>query len=315
MIVNHTGVTYFIIKGISEEPALQVPIFLLVLFIYLITLGGNMIIFLLICLDHVLHTPMYFFLANLSIVDISSSTVTLHRILVNFVTKDNTVGFHVCMIHCYLFGSLSGHELFILTAMSCDRYMAICKPLNYYLIMNFKTCGVLASYCWLLGFIQVIPYCVIMVYISCYSSNEIDHFFCDLIPIMKIACSDISVLKSLSFIQGIIMFFITPFCLTFISYFLIIITIFKISSNIGRRKAFYTCSSHLTVVILLYITLVSQYLTIDNSFVSTKLFSLFNTAIVPMLNPILYSLKNKDVKSAFKRRVGSIKESVNLMWY
>ncbi|XP_018421045.1 PREDICTED: olfactory receptor 5B12-like [Nanorana parkeri] len=307
MLVNHTGVTYFIIKGITEAPELQVVIFLLVLLIYLITLGGNMTIFLLICLDHRLHTPMYFFLANLSIVDISCSTVTLQRILVNFVTKNNTVGFHACITQCYLFGSFTGHELFILTAMSYDRYIAICKPLNYYLIMNFKTCGMLASLCCLLGFIQVIPHCVLIVNISCYYSNEIDHFFCDLLPIMKIACSDISVLKALSYIEGLIMFFITPFCLTLTSYFLIIITILKISSNIGRRKVFYTCSSHLTVIILLYITQTLQYLILNNSFGSTKLFSLFNTAIVPMLNPVLYSLKNKDVKSAFKRKLGSIK--------
>ncbi|XP_073454035.1 olfactory receptor 6C3-like [Aquarana catesbeiana] len=312
MVVNHTGVTYFVIRGISIAPELQVSIFLLVLLIYVITLGGNMTIFLLICLDNCLHTPMYFFLANLSVVDMSISTVTLHRILVNFVTKDNTVGFSACMTQSFFFGSLSGHELFILTAMSCDRYMAICKPLNYYMIMNFKTCSVLASLCWLLGFIQVIPYSVMLVNISCYSSNEIDHFFCDLLPVMKIACSDISVLEALSFIQGIIMFFLTPFCLTFISYFMIINAIIKIPSNTGRCKAFYTCSSHLTVVIFLYTTLILQYLILNNSFGSTKLFSLFNTAIVPMLNPILYSLKNKDVKSSFKRRLGSIKKTFGL---
>ncbi|XP_018421046.1 PREDICTED: olfactory receptor 6C3-like [Nanorana parkeri] len=312
MLVNHTRVAYFIFKGITEAPELQVVIFLLVLLIYLITLGGNMTIFLLICLDHRLHTPMYFFLANLSIVDISCSTVTLQRILVNFVTKNNTVGFHACITQCYLFGSLSSHELYILTAMSCDRYIAICKPLNYYLIMNFKTCGVLALSCGLLGFLQIIPYCVLIVNISCYSSNEIDHFLCDLLPIMKIACSDISVLEALSFIQGLLMFFITPFCLTLISYFLIIITILKIPSNIGRRKAFYTCSSHLTVIILLYITLTIQYVVLNKSFGSTKLFSLFNSAIVPMLNPVLYSLKNKDVKSAFKQKLGSIKGTASL---
>nr|DBA20760.1 TPA: hypothetical protein GDO54_017506 [Pyxicephalus adspersus] len=313
MIANHTVVIYFKIKGISESPELQVPIFLLVLLMYLLTLAGNMMIFLLICMDHHLHTPMYFFLANLSVVDISSSTVTLHRILVNFITKDNTVGYNACMIQCHLFGSLSGHELFILTAMSCDRYVAICKPLNYYLIMSFRTCGVLALFCWLLGFIQIIPYCVIILNISCYLSNEIDHFFCDLLPVMKIACSDISVLEALSYIQGILMFFIMPFSLTFISYLLIIITILKIPSNIGRRKAFYTCSSHLTVVILLYITLISQYLILNRTFVFTKLLSLFNTAIVPMLNPILYSLKNRDVKSAFRRNLDRINENVRKM--
>lgn len=140
MTGNQTHIfTYFIIKGISEAPELQVPIFLLVLIIYIITLGGNLSILILIILDHHLHTPMYFFLANLSIVDVLSSTVTLHKTLVNFITQDNTVGIIALMMQCYFFGSLSGHELFILTAMGFDRYVAICKPLNYYSIMNFRT--------------------------------------------------------------------------------------------------------------------------------------------------------------------------------
>ncbi|XP_073457003.1 olfactory receptor 6C3-like [Aquarana catesbeiana] len=303
MFVNQTHVTYFIIKGISEAPELQVPIFLLVLIIYIITLGGNLTIFILVCLDHHLRTPMYFFLANLSIVNMSSSTVTLHRILVNFITQDNTMGIFAFMMQCYFFGSLSGIELFILTAMGFDRYVAICKPLNYHVVMNFKTCGFLASFCWLLGFIQVIPYSILMANISCYSTNEINHFCCDLTPVIEIACSDVSLLNTLTFIQGIILFIITPFCLTFISYLFIIIAILKIPSNSGRRKAFYTCSSHLTVIVLLYMTLILQYPIPSNGLGLTKLFSLFSVAIVPMLNPFLYSLKNKDVKSAFRRRM------------
>ncbi|XP_073457004.1 olfactory receptor 6C3-like [Aquarana catesbeiana] len=307
MIVNQTHVTYFIIKGISEAPELQVPIFLLVLIIYIITLCGNMTIFILVCLDHHLHTPMYFFLANLSIVNMSSSTVTLHRILVNFITQDNTVGILALMMQCYLFGSLSGIELFILTAMGFDRYVAICKPLNYQLVMNFRTCSALASFCWLLGFLQVIPYPILIANISCYLSNEINHFCCDIAPVIEIACSDVSVLNTLTFIQGIILFTITPFCLTLISYLFIIIAILKIRSNSGRRKAFYTCSSHLTVIVLLYLTLILQYPIPSNGLGPTKFFSLFSVAIVPMLNPFLYSLKNKDMKSAFRKRVPSLK--------
>ncbi|XP_068103931.1 olfactory receptor 8G50-like [Hyperolius riggenbachi] len=304
MFVNKTKVTYVIIKGISEAPELQIPIFLLVLLIYLITLGGNMTIFILVCLDRHLHTPMYFFLANLSIVDMSCSTVALYRIFVNFITKDNREQFLECMIQSYIFGSLSSHELFILTVMSCDRYVAICNPLNYHMVMNINTCVIMASFCWIFGFVQSIPFSVLMANISCYSTNEINHFHCDLGPVMEIACSDISTLKALCIIQGIIVYVIIPYSLTFISYVFIIITILKIRSNTGRRKAFYTCSSHLTVVILLYITLISQYNIPNNSLDSTKLLSLFNTAIVPMLNPILYSLKNKDVKSALRRRLG-----------
>ncbi|KAM3912218.1 olfactory receptor 5B12-like [Leptodactylus fuscus] len=300
MKTNQT-VAYFIIKGISDVPELQALIFVLVLFIYLIVLVGNLSLLLLVCLDSHLHTPMYFFLANLSIVDMMSSTVTLHKILLTFLTGDNTVVYLTCIVQSYMFGSLSGHELFILTAMSYDRYVAICRPLNYHIIMNLKTCLVLASFCWIFGFIQVVPYVWIISKISCYSSNVIDHFFCDLVPFMDIACSSTSVLRNLTFVQGMIVYIITPFLLTFISYMYIITTIMKIRSSIGRKKAFYTCSSHLAVILLLYTTLISQYAVPGNSVGDKKLFSLFNTAIVPVLNPVIYSLKNKDVNTAFRR--------------
>ncbi|XP_056397370.1 olfactory receptor 5B12-like [Hyla sarda] len=296
--------TYFIIKGISDDPELQAPIFVLVLLIYLIVLVGNMSLFLLVCLDSHLHTPMYFFLANLSIVDMMSPTVTLHKTFQIFITGDNMVPYVACMVQAYMFGSLSGQGLFILTAMSYDRYVAICRPLYYNIIMNLKTCLLLASFCWIFGFIQVIPYLWIISMIFCYSSNEIDHFFCDLVPFMDIACSYNFLLENLTLIQGMIIYIISPFILTFISYMYILITILKIRSSIGRRKAFYTCSSHLTVIMLLYTTLTFQYAVPSKSMGSKKLFSLFNTAMVPILNPLIYSLRNKDIKTAFRRNLG-----------
>ncbi|XP_073457002.1 olfactory receptor 5G9-like [Aquarana catesbeiana] len=309
MNTNRTTIAYFIVTGISEKPELQVPIFLLVIFIYLITLGGNTTILLLICLDHHLHMPMYFFVANLSVVDISCSTITLHKILLSFLTGDKKVPFLECMFQTYMFGSLAGHELFILTAMSFDRYVAICNPLNYHKVMNRRTSIILASFCWLLGFVQTVSLVAIMGSFTCYSSNEINHFFCDILPMMKLVCSDISVLERLFFFQGLFLMTIAPFVLTFVPYIFIIVTILRIRSNSGRRKAFYTCSSHLTVVVLLYTTLVNQYLTPSSisSLDSKKMFSLFNTAIVPMLNPLIYSLKNKDVKLSMKRRFGGCK--------
>ncbi|XP_073494105.1 olfactory receptor 1N1-like [Phyllobates terribilis] len=281
---------------------MQVPIFLLVFAIYLITLGGNLTILLLICLDHHLHNPMYFFLGNLSIVDISCSTITLHRILLSFLTGNKTISVTECLIQTYMFGSLAGHELFILTVMSYDRYVAVCKPLNYHMVMNRRTCGLLASFCWVLGFVQTISLVGIFSTYECYTSIEIDHFFCDIVPMMKMTCSDTSVLETLFFYQGLSLITIAPFVLTFMPYVFIIAAIVKIHANSGRRKAFYTCSSHLTVVVLLYTTLGSQYLTPKSISSSKKLFALFNTAIVPMLNPLIYSLKNKDVKESMKRK-------------
>ncbi|XP_075042056.1 olfactory receptor 5B12-like [Mixophyes fleayi] len=305
---NQTDVKYFIIKGISDDPNLQFPIFLLVLLIYLITLCGNFTI-LLACRDHHLHTPMYFFLGNLSIVDISCSTVSLHKILTNFITGDTTVSFFACMTQMYMFGSLQGLELLILTAMSYDRYVAICRPLRYHMVMNIRTCAIMASSCWVLGFLQVLPPVGMVYNLSCYFSIEINHFFCDIVPVIKISCNDTSLVEKVFFIEALFPIILTPFVLTFVPYIFIIVAILKIRSGTGRRKAFYTCSSHLTVVILLYTTLFSQYLTpnLSSTLESKKLFALFNTAAVPMLNPIIYSLKNKDVKKALKRTIGIIK--------
>uniref|UniRef100_A0A8C5WKX4 G-protein coupled receptors family 1 profile domain-containing protein n=1 Tax=Leptobrachium leishanense TaxID=445787 RepID=A0A8C5WKX4_9ANUR len=302
---NETSLTYFIIKGISDLPELQLLIFLLVLLIYLITLGGNMVIFLLVCLDHRLHTPMYFFLANLSILDISSTTVSLHRVLVMFTGGGNTISFVSCMVQMYFFASLICHELLMLTAMSYDRYVAICHPLRYHTIMSQKVCVSLALSCWLLGFLQVLPPFLIFSGFTCFTSNEINHFFCDINQLMEITCNDTSFLQIILFINVLFVITLLPFSLTFISYVFIIVTILKINSNTGKRKAFYTCSSHLTVVILLYGILSCQYLTLSTAeFVTLKkFFSLFNTAAVPMLNPLIYSLKNKDVKSAMRRKL------------
>ncbi|KAM4696275.1 olfactory receptor 8G17-like [Rhinophrynus dorsalis] len=309
---NQSMVTYFILKGISELPELQVPIFLLVLSIYLFTVSGNMIILLLVCLDPQLHTPMYFFLGNLSVLDLTCCTVTLHKILFMFITGDNTFSVLNCKLQMYLFSSLTSDELLLLTAMSYDRYVAICKPLHYPVIMSQRVCILLSSVCWIMGFIDFIPYLILLSNVFCYKSNIINHFYCDLVPIMNLACSDISVLEIWLFIEGLFIQSLLPFLLTFVSYVFIIISIIKISTSYGRHKAFYTCSSHLTVVILLYVTLFYQYqkpMSMD-TLDSNKLSALFNTVAVPVLNPLIYSLRNKDVKAAFRRLLSLIKSAV-----
>ncbi|KAM4608120.1 olfactory receptor 6C74-like [Discoglossus pictus] len=308
---NRTLLSYFVIKGISDIPELQTPIFLLVLLIYLIVLGGNMTILLLICLDPHLHTPMYFFLGNLSLLDMSSTTVTLQSTLVAFITGDNTVSFLGCMSQLFIFSFLAENELFLLTAMSYDRYVAICNPLHYPMIMRYRVCALLVVVSCLAPIIFFTPYIILLLGCTCYVSNVINHFFCDLVPVMKLSCSDTSVLEMLILTEGMLFTLLTPSSLTFISYVFIIGTILKIRSSTGRSKAFYTCSSHLTVVLLLYMTLFCQYMrpvSID-SLESNKLFSLFNTAIVPMLNPLIYSLKNKDVKSALRRQMKLFKNT------
>ncbi|KAM9326412.1 olfactory receptor 6C74-like [Gastrophryne carolinensis] len=297
---NHT-IYFFIIKGISDAPELQDSIFILVLFIYLMTLCGNMTIFLLVCFDHHLHTPMYFFLANLSIIDVFSSTITLHKSLVIYSLGNKMISYSGCLAQMYIFASLAGQELFILTAMSYDRYVAICNPLRYHTIMNNKSCTLLAASCWVVGFVQVIPPVVLVSHFTCYTSIEINHFFCDMASLTILTCSDTSILQLLNLTEGLIFSTLIPFLLTFLSYIFILSTIFRMSSRSGRQKAFYTCSAHLTVVILLYLILTCQYIVPVSSVDSKKFFSLFNTAAVPLLNPLIYSLKNKDVKLALRR--------------
>ncbi|XP_053545570.1 olfactory receptor 8D1-like [Bombina bombina] len=299
---NQTMVTFFILKGLSEFPELQSFTFLMILLIYLITVGGNLTILLLVYIDAQLHTPMYFLLANLSLMDMCSTTVTLHKLLTSFISRDYTISFQACMAQMFLFSSLARDEMFILTAMSYDRYVAISNPLRYPVIMSHRVCSLLAMVCWVFGFIEMIPYLVLLSTFSCYRANIIDHFYCDMVPLMKLSCSDISVLEMLIYTDGLF-FASTPFCLTFLSYIFIIITILKIQNTNGRLKAFYTCSSHLTVVIILYSTLFFLYLSPSDSLVSKKTSSLLNTAVVPFLNPIIYSLKNKDVKSALRRHL------------
>ncbi|KAM5145666.1 olfactory receptor 6C1-like [Mantella aurantiaca] len=296
-------VSYFILKGISDVPDLQLVIFLLVLLIYHVTLGGNLTILLLVCLDSQLHTPMYFFLCNLSILNISSTTITLHKILAIFVTGDNAVSFAACLAQVYVFTWLCGDELVLLTAMSYDRYVAICNPLHYSTVMNRRVCAGLAIFCWSFSFLQILPAMIVLTRFSCYTSNIIDHFFCEILGLMNLSCSDTFMLQMLMFTEGVLLSTFTPFLLTFISYAFIIATIMRIKTSTGRSKAFYTCSSHLTVVALQYTTIACQYLTPSGTFKSGKFLSMFNTAVIPMLNPFIYSLKNRDVKSALQRKL------------
>ncbi|XP_075180928.1 olfactory receptor 5AR1-like [Anomaloglossus baeobatrachus] len=301
MYKNKTIVEYFILEGFSYSPELQIMVFVVVLFIYLIVFGGNMMILILICLERHLHTPMYFFLANLSIVDIFFTISVLHKIFTNFMTGDKTVSFHGCMIQSFTAGSFTIHELYILTAMSFDRYVAICVPLRYQLVMNQRTCVALASLCWSLGFISICPHTLLLSGFSCYTSIEVNHFLCDIILLMKMTCSDTSVLEILFVIEGWLLFTISPFILTFVPYIFIIIAIMKIRTTTGRSKAFYTCSSHFTIVILLYTMNVMQYM-IPINLEYKKLYTLINTVVVPLLNPLIYSLKNKDIKNALRKR-------------
>ncbi|XP_069800231.1 olfactory receptor 6C74-like [Dendropsophus ebraccatus] len=302
--MNQTLIEGFRLKGVSDVPELQVLIFLLVLLIYLISLVGNLTILLLVCFDVHLHTPMYFFLSNLSLIDISSSTTALHKIFVIFATQNHMVSSSARMAQLYIFSALAYNEFSILAAMSYDRYVAICRPLRYHSIMSRRLCGLLASVSWGFGCIEITPAVVFISRFTCYISKEIDHYFCDALPIRDITCSDTLLMDLYILIDGSVKILIL-FFLTITPYIFIITSILKISSSAGRRKAFYTCSSHITVVAIYYSSIILQYMVTvsGRNTGSNKFFSLFNTAIVPMLNPLIYSLKNKDVKLSIQRKL------------
>ncbi|KAG9478092.1 olfactory receptor 6C3-like [Eleutherodactylus coqui] len=301
---NQTMIEGFRLKGLSDVPELQLFIFLLVFLIYFICLGGNLTIVLLVSVDRHLHTPMYFFLSNLSAIDIFSTTTVLHRNLIIYVTQNRVVSTSACLTQLYMFTALATNELSILVAMSYDRYVAICRPLHYCTIMSRNLCALLASVSWGLGFILAIPTLVIISKFTCYISKEIDHYFCDILPIQDITCSDTTALDRYILVLGS-MDMIISLSLTITPYFFIISCILRIQTSAGRHKAFYTCSSHIIVVVMLYSSIVLQYMVTvcGSNMGSNKFFSLFNTAIAPMMNPLIYSLKNKDVKSVLRRKL------------
>ncbi|XP_073404776.1 olfactory receptor 8I2-like [Dendrobates tinctorius] len=301
---NSTWVDFFIMKGISDLPHLQTPIFLLVLLIYVSIFTGNSVILLLIFKDHQLQTPMYYFLSHLSVMDIFYSTVTMHKTLITYITGDNTLSFSACITQMYFYVALLCCEFLLLTVMSYDRYVAVCNPLRYVIIMNSRVCSALASVCWVIGFSEVVPAVFIIYEIHCFKTNKINHFFCELMVIMKLFCYKAYKMEHLINTESFFVAFL-PFTLTITSYFFIIRAILRIHSSAGRRKTFYTCSSHVTVVSFLYTTIVCVYLrpTSSYSLESEKIYTLFYTSLTPLINPLIYSLKNKDVKTAFKRLI------------
>ncbi|KAM5145570.1 olfactory receptor 5AR1-like [Mantella aurantiaca] len=302
---NITWQNYFIIRGVTDLSQLQAAIFMQVLLIYLIIICGNSAIILLICKDSQLHTPMYHFLCHLSFMDVCYSTVTMHKALDAYVSGDKRVPFSACIAQMYFYVALLCCEFWLLTAMSYDRYVAICIPLRYVMIMNKKLCTLMTAACWILGILEALPAVFIIYDIYCFKSNIINHFFCDLLPIMKLLCHSNYKMEHMLYVQSLFVGFL-PFSLTIMSYVYIIRAILRIHSSTGRWKTFYTCFSHIAVVSLLYVTIFSLYMRPTSAITleSDKLFALFYTALTPMLNPLIYSLKNVDVKLAFWRLRG-----------
>nr|XP_033780490.1 olfactory receptor 5V1-like [Geotrypetes seraphini] len=307
---NQTSVTEFILLGFSDHPLLQSLICGTVLLIYLISILGNFVFLMLMCADPQLHKPMYFFLSNLSILDICSTSLTLLKMLDSYLSQNNSISFHACMTQVYLFIYFTGTELFLLSAMAYDRYVAICNPLRYSLIMKKIVCILLAASSWVISFFGVLPVPYMISQLNYCRSNEINHFFCDPSALMKLSCSDTHRVENVILVEGIFVGFI-PFLLTLSSYVFIISAILSIRSSEGRTKAFSTCASHLTSVVLFYVTVMGMYMRPSSVYSpgQDKLFSLLYTAMIPTLNPIIYTLRNRDIKSALRKMKHKIKNS------
>nr|XP_033780485.1 olfactory receptor 1019-like [Geotrypetes seraphini] len=256
---------------------------------------------------------MYLFLSNLSILDICCTSATFPKMLHNFFTQSKSISFHECMTQLFFFQSLTGTELFLLTAMAYDRYVAICNPLCYSLIMKKSVCVLLAAGSWVIIFLGELPLIAMISQLPYCASMEINHFFCDPFALIKLSCSDTHELSILIFIEGTFVIFI-PFLLTLISYIFIISSILRIRCMEGRCKTFSTCSSHLTSVTLFYGTIMCIYMRPTSSMYSPaqdKLFSLLFTGLIPMLNPIIYSLRNQEIKNTLGRIRGKTRMLIN----
>nr|XP_034991192.1 olfactory receptor 1020-like [Zootoca vivipara] len=306
MKVNHTVVTEFILLGLSSDPAQQILLFSLVLLTYLLTLVGNLAIMTLICVDRCLQTPMYFLLGNLSFIEICYTSSTVPKMLWNLVSGDRTISFTGCALQMYLFVTLGGTECVLLSAMAYDRYAAICHPLRYTVLMSQPTCKGLLTVSWTVGNFNSIINTALVFSLDFCNSNQIQHFFCDIPPLLHLSCSDTRLSKLVTFAVsgcGITM----SFFLTLLSYIFIIFTVLKIRTSQGRIKAFSTCASHLTVVSIFYGTIIFTYLTPSSSHSTEleQLVSVLYAIITPLLNPLIYSFRNKDVQSALCRLFGT----------
>lgn len=299
---NQTYVTEFVFLGLSQDPHIQVLLFFLFLIIYLLTVLGNLLIVALIHIDSRLHTPMYFFLRNLSFADLCFSTTTVPQVLVHFLVKRKTISFAGCSTQIVVLLLVGGTECALLAVMSYDRYVAVCKPLHYTTIMTHRVCAQLATGSWASGAFVSLVDTTFTLCLPYRGNNIINHFFCEPPALLKLASVDTYRTEMAIFAMGVAIL-LAPVSLILVSYWNIISTVIQMQSGEGRLKAFSTCGSHLTVVVLFYGSAIFAYMRPDSKIMNErdKVISVFYSAVTPMLNPIIYSLRNKDVKGALRR--------------
>ncbi|XP_073511011.1 olfactory receptor 5G9-like [Phyllobates terribilis] len=298
---NLTATTKFFLLGFQGSPSVRISLFCFFLVVYCGTICGNLLIITLVSTSKNLHTPMYFFISQLSVNDIFLSTYIAPNMLHILLNNGGIITFTGCICQFYFFSTAEASECFLLTVMSFDRYVAICNPLRYTSIMTDEYCAKLSVTCWLVGFSIILIDTFTISKLKFCGPNTIDHFFCDLLPLQEMSCSDIFILRLEIFFLSIISVII-PTIIIILSYFNIIVAILRIPSSTGRHKAFSTCSSHLTVVSIFYWTMFSVYVlpTKVETLNISKILSLIYTVFTPLINPMIYSLRNKDIHKALK---------------
>ncbi|XP_040195557.1 olfactory receptor 1020-like [Rana temporaria] len=299
---NNTEFKEFILLGLTDNPKLEIILFVLFFIFYIVTLFGNIGIIVAVRLDSRLHSPMYFFLNNLSFLDLCYATIITPKTLVNFLSTSKTIGYYECAVQMYFFAASVTTECFLLGVMAYDRYAAICNPLLYSTIMAKRKCMQLVAGAYTLGYLNATLHTICTFQLPFCKTNKIDHFFCDVPPLLKLSCTKTTMNEILMFIFG---GFAESSSLTtiIVSYSYIISTILSIRSKEGRKKAFSTCASHLLAVTIFYSTILFMYLRPSSKYTMSqdRVASVFYSVIIPMLNPLIYSLRNNEVAQALKK--------------
>lgn len=292
----------FLLLGLSSNPQLQTPLFANFLIMYVITVVGNVLIILAICSDSRLHTPMYFFLSNLSFTDICFTTVIVPNMLVNLLSEVKSISYVGCLVQMYFFMAFGNTDSYLLASMAIDRLVAICNPFHYDVVMNPRRCLLMLLASCTISHLHAMFRVLLMSRLSFCASHVIKHFFCDTQPVLKLSCSDISSSQTVIMTETLAVI-VTPFLCILFSYLRIIITVLRIPSVAGKWKAFSTCGSHLTVVILFYGSITYVYFRPLSmySVVKDRVATLMYTVVTPMLNPFIYSLRNTDMKRGLRK--------------
>ncbi|XP_072481657.1 olfactory receptor 13A1-like [Notamacropus eugenii] len=306
-VSNQTVVTEFILQGFSVTPPLQLALFCIFFFLYNMPLAGNALIVVAISLDSGLHTPMYFFLANLAILDIGCTTTVLPKLLENLADK-KSISYVGCITQLYFLTCFLGAECLLFTAMAYDRYVAICYPLHYTTMMSKKVCILLAGSVWAISTIDSLVHTVLTIQLTFCGPNQIKHFFCEVPTLLLLSCTS-TYLNNIMIVLADVYFGVINFMLTMVSYGFIISSILKIRTTEGKKKAFSTCSSHLIVVTIYYTTIIYTYILpgSGSSMDNAKVVAVIYTTISPTLNPLIYTLRNKDFKRALKKIISLLK--------